>query len=111
MMDVPTFVAAQSAMEASRHGMTILEPKADERVKDVHFGEDTISVDLADGRTITAPLAWYPRLLDASAEQRAKWRISGAGYCIHWPDIDEDLSTQGLLKGAPVPRGKGEVAA
>jgi hypothetical protein len=110
-MDVPKFVAAHSAMKARRHGMTILEPRAGERVKDVHFTEDTISVDLADGRTITAPLAWYPRLLHASAEQRINWRISGAGYCIHWPDIDEDLSAQGLLKGAPAPRDAGKVAA
>jgi len=91
--------------------MTILEPKAGERVKDVHFTEDTISLDLADSRTIVVPLAWYPRLLHASAEQRAKWRISRAGYCIHWPDIDEDASPQGLLKGAPAPRDAGEVAA
>jgi len=87
------------------------EPKAGESVKDVHFSEDTISVDLVDGRTITVPLAWYPRLLHATSQQRENWRISGGGYCIHWPDIDEDLSTQGLLQGAPAPRGAGEVAA
>jgi len=87
------------------------EPKAGERVKGVHFSEDTISVDLVDGRTITAPLVWYPRLLHATAQQRESWRVSGGGYCIHWPDIDEDLSTQGLLQGAPAPRGAGQVAA
>jgi hypothetical protein len=91
--------------------MSTSEPKAGERVKDVHFSEDTISVDMVDGRTITAPLAWYPRLLYATPEQRANWRISGGGYGIHWPDIDEDLSTQGLLRGAPAPRASRSAAA
>ncbi len=90
--------------------MTTLEPKAGERVTDVRFTDDAISVDLFDGRTITVPLAWYPRLLHATPEQRAKWRIAGAGYGIHWPDIDEDLSTQGLLQGAPAPRGAARAA-
>jgi hypothetical protein len=74
---------------------------AGERVRDVHFTEDTLAVDLADGRTIIVPLVWYPRLLGATAEQRAHWKIAGAGYGIHWPDLDEDLSTEGLLRGAP----------
>jgi hypothetical protein len=78
--------------------------KPGERVKNVSFGEDTISVDLLDGRTITVPLAWYPRLLHASDEQRGNWKVCGGGYGIHWPDIDEDLSTEGLLRGAPAPR-------
>jgi hypothetical protein len=72
-----------------------------ERVKNVHFTDDTLAVDLIDGRTIVVPLVWYPRLLDATSEQRRNWRLSGAGYGIHWPDIDEDLSTAGLLRGAP----------
>jgi hypothetical protein len=84
--------------------MTTLEPKAGERVMDVRVTDDTISVDLYDGRTITVPLAWYPRLLHATPEQRANWRIAGAGYGIHWPEVDEDLSAQGLLQGAPAPR-------
>jgi hypothetical protein len=66
-------------------------------------GGDRLSVDLVDGRTITVPLAWYPRLLNATPEQRRNWRISGAGFGIHWPDVDEDLSTQGLLDGSPAP--------
>jgi hypothetical protein len=77
------------------------EVKPGERVKGVQFTEDTIAVDLIDGRTIVVPLAWYPRLLDATVEQRRNWQLSGAGYGIHWPDIDEDLSTEGLLRGAP----------
>ncbi len=80
--------------------MNTSEPKAGEQVRDVRFTDDAISVDLFDGRTITVPLAWYPRLLHATPEQRANWQIAGAGYGIHWPDIDEDLSTQGLLQGA-----------
>jgi len=75
-----------------------------ERVKDVRLSEDTISVDLADGRTITVPLAWYPRLLHATPAQRANWQACAGGYGIHWPDVDEDLSTEGLLRGAPAPR-------
>ena len=84
--------------------MTISEIKPGERVKDVHLTEDTLSVDLIDGRTIIVPLVWYPKLLHATKEQRNKWEIAGGGYGIHWPDIDEDLSTEGLLRGAPAPR-------
>ena len=90
--------------------MTTLEPKAGERVRDVRITDDALSVDLFDGRTITVPLAWYPRLLHATPEQRANWRIAGAGYGINWPDLDEDLSTQGLLQGAPAPRGAAKAA-
>jgi len=90
--------------------MTTLEPKAGERVMDVRITDDAISVDLFDGRTITVPLAWFPRLLHATPEQRANWQIAGAGYGIHWPDIDEDLSTHGLLQGAPAPRGAARAA-
>ncbi len=90
--------------------MTTLEFKAGERVRDVRLTDDALSVDLFDGRTITVPLAWYPRLLHATSEQRANWRIAGAGYGIHWPDIDEDLSTQGLLQGAPAPIGMAKAA-
>ena len=90
--------------------MTTLGPKVGEQVREVSLTEDTISVDLFDGRTITVPLAWYPRLLHATPKQRMNWRIAGAGYVIHWPDIDEDLSTQGLLQGAPAPRGAARAA-
>ncbi len=81
--------------------MSILAANADERVKDVRIGEDTLSVDLMDGRTITVPLVWYPRLADATPAQLARWEIAGAGYGLHWPDLDEDLSTEGLLRGTP----------
>src|ERR1700677_3950323 len=81
-----------------------LAPTSDERVKNVKITKDTLSVDLRDGRTISVPLAWYPRLFNATAAQRKNWRIAGGGYGIHWPDIDEDLSTDGLLRGSPAPR-------
>ena len=91
--------------------MTTSELRAGERIKGVRISEDAISVDLADGRTISVPLAWYPRLLHATAQQRENWRIAGGGYGIHWPDLDEDLSAQGLLQGAPAPHGVRKVAA
>ncbi len=81
--------------------MSILAIAADERVASVETSEDELSVRLMDGRTISVPLAWYPRLLHATAEQRQNWEIAGGGYGIHWPDVDEDLSTEGLLRGAP----------
>jgi hypothetical protein len=84
--------------------MGILALAADERVANVEFTDSTLSVALMDGRTIIVPLAWYPRLLNASEAERNKWQIGGGGYGIHWPDIDEDLSTEGLLRGAPAPR-------
>jgi Protein of unknown function (DUF2442) len=84
--------------------MGILAIRADERVKNVYFTEETITVDLMDGRTITVPLAWYPRLFNATSEQRLKWEVCGGGYGIHWEEIDEDLSTEGMLRGAPAPK-------
>ena len=78
--------------------------KPGERVKDVRCTEDTLIVDLVDGRSISVPLTWYPRLLAATPEQRRNWKQVGGGFGIHWPDIDEDLSTEGLLRGAPAPR-------
>jgi len=68
--------------------------------------EDKLIVDLADGRSISVPLAWFPRLLHASSTERENWEIAGAGYGLHWPDIDEDLSVEGLLRGAPAPQSK-----
>ena len=89
--------------------MNISARIADERVVDVRCDDSSLIVDLADGRTISAPLAWYPRLLHATSEQRANWERSGGGYGIHWPDVDEDLSTEGLLRGAPAPKAADRV--
>ena len=60
---------------------------------------DTITVDLSDGRTISVPLDWYPRLVSATEDERGNWRFIGGGEGIHWPDLDEDLSVEGLLAG------------
>lgn len=81
--------------------MNISAKVTDERVLDVRFDAHSLIVDLMGGRTISAPLAWYPRLSNASPEQRAHWEKCGGGFGIHWPDLDEDLSTEGLLRGAP----------
>lgn len=67
----------------------------------VHSTEDTLTVDLSDGRTISVPLGWYPRLEHASPEERKNWRFIGKGQGIHWEDIDEDISVEGLLAGKP----------
>jgi len=67
----------------------------------VKVTEDGLSVDLSDGRSICVPLAWYPRLQYGTAAQRAKWRLIGKGTGIHWQDLDEDVSVEGLLTGKP----------
>jgi hypothetical protein len=84
--------------------MNISARITDERVADVRCDADYLIVDLMDGRSISVPLAWYPRLLAATPAQRAVWEKAGAGYGIYWPEIDEDLSTDGLLRGAPAPQ-------
>ena len=63
--------------------------------------DDTLSVDLSDGRTISVPLAWFPRLVHATQQERSHWRLIGEGQGIHWEDIDEDVSVEGLLAGKP----------
>ena len=67
----------------------------------VTITKDTLTVDLSDGRTISAPLAWYPRLLNATAQERKNWRLIGKGQGLHWEDLDEDISVEGLLAGRP----------
>ncbi len=69
-----------------------------ERVK---VTEDTLTVELSDGRTISVPLGWYPRLVHATQSERDNWRLIGQGHGIHWEDIDEDISVEGLLAGKP----------
>jgi Protein of unknown function (DUF2442) len=63
--------------------------------------DDTLTVDLSDGRTISVPLAWYPRLVHGADAERKKWRMIGRGEGIHWPDLDEDISVEGLIAGRP----------
>jgi len=66
----------------------------------VSVSEDTLTVDLADGRSIIVPVAWYPRLADGTIAERANWRLIGRGEGIHWPDLDEDISVENLLAGS-----------
>ncbi len=68
---------------------------------DVRVSDDTLMVELSDGRTIAVPLDWYPRLKYATAEERRNWRLIGGGQGIHWEDLDEDISVKGLLAGKP----------
>jgi hypothetical protein len=69
------------------------------KIVNVIINDDTLSVDLEDGRTISVPIGWYPRLAYATPAERAHFQISGAGYGIHWPDLDEDIGVEGLLLG------------
>jgi hypothetical protein len=71
------------------------------KAEDVKVTDDTLSVDLSDGRTISVPLEWFPRLVHATVEERKNWRLIGKGHGIHWEDIDEDISVKGLLAGKP----------
>jgi len=77
--------------------------RVDPRAIDVKVDDDDLTVDLADGRRVSVPLAWYPRLLHASPKQRASWELMGDGLGIHWPEIDEDISVEGLLRGVAAP--------
>jgi len=83
--------------------MTSSSPSVDPRAVDVASDDDNLTVDLADGRRVTVPLAWFPRLLHATPGQRRNWRLIGDGQGIHWPDVDEDLAVSGLLRGAAAP--------
>lgn len=69
------------------------------RVVNVMATDDTLSVDLEDGRTVSVPIGWYPRLAHGTPAERANFQISGAGYGIYWPDLDEDIGVEGLLLG------------
>ncbi len=78
--------------------------EANPRAQEVLVTEDELTVSLADGRRISVPLAWFPRLLHASPAQRSNWQLLGDGEGIHWPDVDEDLSVAGILRGTPAPQ-------
>lgn len=71
------------------------------RAQNVRCTQDELVVELTDGRTVITPLAWYPRLLHATKAQRNHWRLLGRGIGINWPDVDEDLSVDGMLAGTP----------
>src|SRR5579863_6038334 len=83
-----------------RRGMGILALKLNSDAVDVETTEAALRIVLADGRELSAPLEWFPRLRDATQEQRRNWRLIGGGQGIHWPDIDEDISVATLLRTA-----------
>jgi hypothetical protein len=69
--------------------------------QNVNVTDEALTVDLSDGRTVSVPLAWFPRLLHGTKEERNKWRLIGDGEGIHWPDLDEDISVENLILGKP----------
>ena len=83
--------------------MSTSEPEPVARAVDVAVHEHELTVTFADGRRLTVPLSWFPRLLHARPEQRRHWRLIGRGEGIHWPELDEDISVEGLLHGASAP--------
>ena len=87
--------------------MTISErPEPDNRVETVRFDAERMYVRLRDGREISVPLWWYPRLLNATPGQRENWEILPFGDALHWPEIDEDLDVEGFLQGLKAPGAK-----
>ena len=81
--------------------MNSMLTKAEAKAQNVSVNADTLAVELGDGRTISVPLAWFPRLLHGTPEERSNWRFIGGGEGIHWPDLDEDISVENLLAGKP----------
>jgi hypothetical protein len=78
-----------------------LERRSVPAVTAVTVTEDALQLELSDGRAVSAPLAWYPRLAHGTATERAHWRLVGRGDGVHWPDLDEDISVEGVLAGRP----------
>lgn len=83
---------------------TVASANSDPRIQKVRVTRDQITADLTDGRVISVPLAWSWRLSEATPAQRAKYRLTGTGQGVHWPDVDEDISVEGMLHGTPAPR-------
>jgi len=81
--------------------MSISTDELHAQAADVAVGKDALTVNLIDGRTIIAPLVWYPRLAHGTSKERKNWRLIGKGEGIHWPDLDEDISVRNLLLGQP----------
>ena len=80
---------------------TLTDEKKKSRAYFIQVTDDSLMVDLEDGRSITVPLAWFPRLLHGSSKERSNWKLVGKGEGIHWPDLDEDISVENLIKGYP----------
>src|ERR1017187_119911 len=89
---------------------TVANVNSDPRIQKVRVTKDQIIADLADGRVISVPLAWSWRLSEATPVQRAKFRLIWTGQGVHWPDVDEDISVEGLLHGTPAPRPRPRAA-
>ena len=83
--------------------------KISPKIKDISVTDESITAQLMDGRVISVPLEWSWRLAGATCEQRAHFEIIGDGYGVHWPEIDEDISAEGMLYGSPAPRPKRSV--
>lgn len=83
--------------------MSTLEKASEALATGLEVTDDELIVSLADGRRLSVPIAWYPRLANATHRQRQNWQILGPGAGFHWPDVDEDLSVEGMLMGAPAP--------
>lgn len=90
--------------------MSIAVELLESRLLDIHVTDDEIKAFLADGRTVSVPLAWSWRLSEATTEQRQNYEIIGDGQGVHWPDIDEDISVNGMLYGVPARRPKGSIS-
>ena len=88
------------------HGLPSIANNMEPRIKSIQVTDDMIIADLVDGRTISVPLAWSWRLSEAMPEQRNHYEFIGDGHGIHWPDVDEDISAEGMLTGGPAPRPK-----
>ena len=84
--------------------MSIAAKAQEARIKHISIHKESIVAELIDGRTISVPLAWSWRLSEATLKQRANWKIIGDGQGVQWPDIDEDISAEGMLSGCPAPR-------
>jgi len=93
MRGLASFLPAAGGMST-----LVTEPR-EATAHNVSVCDDALALDLADGRTITAPLAWFPRLAHGTPAERANWRLMGSGEAIHWPDLDEDISVESLLAG------------
>lgn len=90
--------------------MSTLERPGEPLAVGLEVTDDELIVSLADGRKLSVPIAWYPRLANAKPEQRRNWQIIGPGVGFHWPDVDEDLSVEGMLRGAPAPGVRPEIS-
>ena len=94
-----------------RHGMNTVTMSVEPRVADLRVTDSEIAATLVDGRVVSVPLSWSWRLSEATAIQRSHWELLGDGTVIHWPDVDEDISIEGMLWGTPAPRPQPTTAA